>query len=229
MKVANLPRITSLSLHSYNVYAVFPSIGHRIRNEFRSSFLIVVFMDPSTFEAGINECLKSCTITEMSSGPVPRWQKKLQGQSRGMPLSPLANGPGTPAVRTSCRTPGNAKSGSMTSKKTPGKICYIINFMGAQTKVIKTFWLIWCRIIPNLNSFNFPIKVRAKNLWCEKYFLLLTLNTLQFTQQIHDILKYFVLSLFLASFFITQWFALLYYFNWSRHLIPSFFQAKIHP
>lgn len=79
-------------------------------------------MDPSSFEAGINECLKSCTSTAMSSGPVPRWQKKLQGQTKEMPLSPLANRTTTPATRAKCTTPGNHLAGNLATKKTPGNV-----------------------------------------------------------------------------------------------------------
>ena len=82
------------------------------------------FMDPNNFEKVINDCLKSCTSTEMSTGPMPRWQRKLQAQSNARPLSPLVNGSDTPAKRASCITPGKVKSGVEATKKTPGN-CYI--------------------------------------------------------------------------------------------------------
>eukprot|EP00794_Sanderia_malayensis_P011147 gene11147-12319_t len=80
-------------------------------------------MDSCALELGINDCLKSCMSNPMSTGPTPRWQRKLQSQSRGTPLSPVNAGhltntrPKQPAI-----TPGKTCGGkNPVSKKTPGK------------------------------------------------------------------------------------------------------------
>ena len=99
-------------------------------------------MDPSNFEKIINDCLKSCTGTDMSSGPMPRWQRKLQAQAIAKPLSPLVNGSDTPAKRASCITPGKVKSGVEATKKTPGN-CYI-----EKQKCFSLYIkLTWCTVI----------------------------------------------------------------------------------
>ncbi len=81
--------------------------------------LLVILMDQFSFQAGINECLKSCMENPITKGPTPRWQRKLQAQSRGVPLSPVNIG-NQSKRKLSSTTLGTSKNKNPPTKKTPG-------------------------------------------------------------------------------------------------------------